>query len=50
MKRDEKIGDTLVLNPGCAHKDFPNIHRIIETEPSIIIFNTLNKCYQFVSL
>ena len=24
-KRDEKIGDVQVLNPGCAHRDFPNI-------------------------
>src|SRR4029079_2024206 len=50
IKRDDKIGNTLVLNPGCAHKDFPNIDGIIETEPSIIIFNTLNKTYQFVRL
>lgn len=50
IKRDDKIGNTLVLNPGCAHKDFPNINGIIETDPSIIIFNTLNKTYQFVRL
>jgi uncharacterized protein len=50
IKRDDKIGNTLVLNPGSAHKDFPNIDGIIETDPSIIIFNTLNKTYQFVRL
>jgi uncharacterized protein len=49
-KRAAKIQDTLVLNPGCAHKDFPNIEENIETEPSIIIFNTLDKSYQFVQL
>jgi uncharacterized protein len=50
LKRDDKIGNTLVLNPGCAHKDFPNIDGDIGTEPSVIIFNTSNKSYQFVRL
>ena len=50
IKCDDKIGNTLVLNPGCAHNDFPNSDGIIETEPSIIIFNTLNKTYQFIRL
>ncbi|HEY9399446.1 MAG TPA: metallophosphoesterase [Nitrososphaeraceae archaeon] len=50
LKRDDKMGNTLVLNPGCAHKDFPNIDGNIETEPSVIIFNTSNKSYQFVRL
>ena len=49
-KREDKIQNTLVLNPGCAHKDFPNIEGNIEAEPSIIIFNTLDKSYQFVQL
>jgi len=49
-KRHDKIHNTLVLNPGCAHKDFPNIDGNIEAEPSIIIFNTLDKSYQFVQL
>ena len=50
LKRDDKIGNSLVLNPGCAHRDFPDIDGKIETEPSIIIFNTSDKSYQFVRL
>jgi uncharacterized protein len=50
QKRDDKIGNTLVLNPGCAHNNFPNMDGMIETEPSVIIFNTSNKSYQFVRL
>jgi putative phosphoesterase len=50
LKRDDKMGNTLVLNPGSAHKDFPAIDGKIETEPSVIIFNTSNKSYQFVRL
>jgi uncharacterized protein len=49
-KRDEKIRDTLVLNPGCAHREFPNIEGNIETEPSVIIFDTTKRSYQFVKL
>ena len=49
-KRDDKIQNTLVLNPGCAHKDFPNIDGIIEAEPSILIFNSLDESYQFIHL
>ena len=44
-KRDEKIPDTLVLNPGCAHREFPNIEGNIETEPSVIIFDTTKMDY-----
>lgn len=50
LKRDDKIGNSLVLNPGCAHRDFPDIDGKIETEPSIIIFNTSDKSYEFVRL
>jgi hypothetical protein len=50
LKRDDKIGNTLVLIPGCAYNDFPNINGVIEKEPSIIIFNTSNKSYRFVRL
>ena len=50
MKRVDKIGNTLVLNPGCAHGDFPNINGKIETEPSVIIFNTSDESYQFVRI
>lgn len=50
LKRDNKIGNTLVLNPGSAHSDFPSMDGINQTEPSIIIFNTSNKSYQFVRL
>ncbi|MDW0155301.1 MAG: metallophosphoesterase family protein [Nitrososphaeraceae archaeon] len=49
-KRDDKIGDVLVLNPGCAHREFPNIEGEIETEPSIIIFDTTKMSYQFIRL
>lgn len=49
-KRDEKIGDVQVLNPGCAHRDFPNIEGEIETEPSIIIFDTTKMSYQFLRI
>jgi hypothetical protein len=50
LKPDDKIGNTLVLIPGCAYNDFPNINGVIEKEPSIIIFNTSNKSYRFVRL
>jgi putative phosphoesterase len=49
-KRDDKIGDALVLNPGCAHREFPNIDGEIETEPSIIIFDTTKIAHKFVRL
>lgn len=49
-KRDDKILDVLVLNPGCAHREFPNIEGEIETEPSIIIFDTTKISYQFIRL
>lgn len=49
-KRDEKIHDVLVLNPGCAHSDFPNTDGEIETEPSIILFDTTKISYQFIRL
>ena len=49
-KRDEKIPDVLVLNPGCAHRDFPNTDGEIETEPSIILFDTTKISYQFIRL
>jgi putative phosphoesterase len=49
-KRGDKIRGVLVLNPGCAHRDFPNIDGEIETEPSIIIFDTTKISYQFIRL
>lgn len=49
-KRDDKIGDVLVLNPSCAHRDFPNVEGEIETEPSIIIFYITKMSYQFIRL
>ena len=49
-KRDDKILDVLVLNPGCAHREFPNIEGEIETEPSIIIFDTTKISYEFIKL
>jgi predicted phosphodiesterase len=49
-KRDDKIRDVLVLNPGSAHREFPNIDGEIEAEPSIIIFDTAKISYQFIRL
>jgi uncharacterized protein len=49
-KRDDKIRDVLVLNPGSAHRDFPNIDGEFEAEPSIIIFDTTKISYQFIRL
>lgn len=49
-KRDDKMGDVLVLNPGCAHRDFSNVEGEIETEPSIIIFDITKMSYQFIRL
>lgn len=48
-KRDDKIGNVPVPNPG-AHREFPNIEGEIETEPSIIIFDTTKISYQFIRL
>jgi len=50
-----KNGDTVikriqVLNPGTAHRNFPNIETKIEKIPSIIIYNTEDKRYRFVNL
>jgi hypothetical protein len=39
-----------VLNPGCAHEEFPNIEGEIETEPSIIIFDTAKISYEFIKI
>ena len=50
IKRDEKRGNTLVLNPGCAHKDFLNIDGKIEKEATIIILDTSTRSYRFVRL
>jgi putative phosphoesterase len=49
-KRDDKIRDVLVLNPGSTHREFPNIDGEIEAEPSIIIFDTAKISYQFIRL
>ena len=49
-KRDDKIRDVLVLNPGSAHREFPNTDGEIEAEPSIIIFDTAKISYQFIRL
>lgn len=37
-----------MLNPGSAHRDFPNIDGEIEAEPSIIIFDTTKISYQLL--
>ena len=49
-KRAETRGKTLILNPGTAHRDFPNIDGKIESEPNIIIFETDTNHYEFVRL
>jgi putative phosphoesterase len=49
-KRDDKIRDGLVLNPGSTHREFPNIDGEIEAEPSITIFDTEKISYQFIRL
>ena len=47
MTRYENV---LVLNPGSAHREFPNIDGEIESDPSIIIFDSTKISYQFIRL
>jgi predicted phosphodiesterase len=48
-RRDEKIGKTLVLNPGTAHKKVKSASGLFE-EGGIIIYDTQTKEHKFVSL
>lgn len=50
LKNEVVIKRIQVLNPGTAHKNFPNIENKIENIPSIIIYNTKDKRYYFVNL
>lgn len=50
IKRGEKKGNTIVLNPGTAHRNFPNMNGQIECIPSIIIFDTQLRNYKFVPI
>jgi len=50
VKRGENMGNTLVLNPGTAHRNFPNINGEVESMPQIIIFDTDLKSYKFVPI
>jgi predicted phosphodiesterase len=47
---DTVIKRIRVLNPGTAHRNFPNIEKKIEKIPSIIIYDTEDKRYHFVNL
>lgn len=50
IKRAEKIDGTLVLNPGTAHRTFPNVNGETESSPQVIIFDTDLKSYRFVPI
>jgi uncharacterized protein len=50
IKRGEKKGRTIVLNPGTAHRNFPNINGEVENVPQIIIFDTDLKSYTFLPI
>lgn len=50
LKDDTVIKRIQVLNPGTAHRNFPNIEKKIEKIPSIIIYDTEDKRYHFVNL
>src|ERR671921_777799 len=48
-RRDDKIGQTLVLNPGTAHKKIKSASGLFE-EGGIMIFDTQTKEYKYVPL
>jgi uncharacterized protein len=50
IKRGETKGNTIVLNPGTAHRNFPNLNGQMESIPSIIIFDTQLRSYKFVPI
>ena len=49
-RREEKIGQTLVLNPGTAHKKVKSASGLFEEEGGIMIFDTQTKEYKYVYL
>jgi uncharacterized protein len=49
-RREEKIGQTLVLNPGTAHKKVKSASGLFEEEGGIMIFDTQTKEYKYVHL
>jgi predicted phosphodiesterase len=48
-RREDKIGQTLVLNPGAAHKKVKSASGFFE-EGGIMIFDTQSKEYKYVPL
>ena len=50
VKTEAVLKRIQLLNPGTAHRNFPNIEKKIEKIPSIIIYNTEDKRYHFVNL
>ena len=50
QREDRKEGKTQVLNPGTAHRHFPNIDGKIEDKSRIIIYDTKTKEYEFIEL
>ena len=46
-RREDKIGHTIVLNPGTAHKKLKSASGLFE-EGGIIIFDTQTKEYKYV--
>ena len=50
LKNEVVIKRIYVLNPGTAHKNFLNIEKTVEDKPSIIIYNSEDKSYQFIDL
>ncbi len=49
-RREDKIGQTLVLNPGTAHKKIKSASGLFEEEGGIMIFDTQTKEYKYVPL
>jgi putative phosphoesterase len=49
-RREDKIGQTLVLNPGTAHKKVKSVSGLFEEEGGIIIFNTQTKECKYIPL
>jgi predicted phosphodiesterase len=49
-RREEKIGQTLILNPGTAHKKVKSASGLFEEEGGIIIFDTQTKECKYVPL
>ncbi len=49
-RREDKIGQTLVLNPGTAHKKIKSASGLFEGEGGIMTFDTQTKEYKYVTL